>query len=230
MTGFLKTFQKQIEAFEVAYKEALHSFPPEAWSWGGGTVLSLYYFHHRKSFDVDIFIRDPQIFPYLSPKWLLDNDKTAFSYDYHEAADHIRLVVSKSGIKVDFILSPLILNSGVVKNILLQTGFDFYVETIDEIIAKKIKFRRKYNITRDIFDIAAALTHQPEILQKLYQLKILKLEDIVELNMTLESLDMYRYKKEIELISPDRKMKDISENSRDIIMKAIDILRNKILK
>lgn len=229
MTGCLKIFQKQIEALSITYKEALHSFPPEVWSWGGGTVLSLYYFQHRKSFDIDIFIRDPQIFSYLSPKWLLDNGNSAFSDDYHEAANHIKLVISKSGIKVDFILSPLILSDGVMKNFLLQTGFDFYVETSDEIIAKKIKFRRKYNITRDIFDIAAALTQQPEILQKLYRLKVLRLEDIVELNMALESLDMDNYKKEIELISPVQEMKDVSENSREIIMNSIAILRNNIL-
>ena len=37
------------------------------WSFGGGTALMLQ-IHHRESFDVDIFIHDPQVLPYLNPQ------------------------------------------------------------------------------------------------------------------------------------------------------------------
>ncbi|MEY9101504.1 hypothetical protein ABIA24_004477 [Sinorhizobium fredii] len=37
------------------------------WTFGGGTALMLQ-IDHRESFDVDIFLDDPQVLPYLNPK------------------------------------------------------------------------------------------------------------------------------------------------------------------
>jgi len=38
----------------------------DSWSFGGGTALMLQ-ISHRESFDIDIFIQDPQVLPYLNP-------------------------------------------------------------------------------------------------------------------------------------------------------------------
>jgi hypothetical protein len=56
MTGFLDHFQDQIEALKSARFHALSSIPAEAWTFGGGTALAMFYFAHRRSWDVDIFI------------------------------------------------------------------------------------------------------------------------------------------------------------------------------
>ncbi len=37
------------------------------WTWGGGTVLMLRH-QHRLSWDVDLFLNDPQLLSYLSPR------------------------------------------------------------------------------------------------------------------------------------------------------------------
>jgi hypothetical protein len=71
-------------------------------------VLALYYWQHRRSWDVDLFIHDPQLLAYLSPKWMLDEQDTAFSAQYQETANHIELIVTASSVKVDFILAPFI--------------------------------------------------------------------------------------------------------------------------
>ncbi len=38
----------------------------DSWTFGGGTALMLQ-ISHRESFDIDIFIDDPQVLPYLNP-------------------------------------------------------------------------------------------------------------------------------------------------------------------
>lgn len=38
----------------------------DSWTFGGGTALMLQ-INHRESFDIDIFIDDPQVLPYLNP-------------------------------------------------------------------------------------------------------------------------------------------------------------------
>jgi len=47
---------------------------------GGGTALAIYYFQHRLSFDIDLFVTDPQVMNYLSPKHWLE-DTTLFNKD-----------------------------------------------------------------------------------------------------------------------------------------------------
>lgn len=38
----------------------------DSWTFGGGTALMLQ-INHRESFDIDIFVDDPQVLPYLNP-------------------------------------------------------------------------------------------------------------------------------------------------------------------
>jgi len=53
-------------AVEIISKtEEAIGFKPQ-WSFGGGTALMLE-IDHRESYDIDIFIDDPQLLPYLNP-------------------------------------------------------------------------------------------------------------------------------------------------------------------
>jgi predicted nucleotidyltransferase component of viral defense system len=52
-------FKQQIQVLEFLQKHIFSKIPKEFkkyYAFGGGTALSLCYFHHRLSFDVDIFI------------------------------------------------------------------------------------------------------------------------------------------------------------------------------
>lgn len=46
--------------------QAANGFAP-GWSFGGGTALMLQ-IDHRESHDIDIFLDDPQLLPFLNPE------------------------------------------------------------------------------------------------------------------------------------------------------------------
>jgi len=46
--------------------QATNGFIPD-WTFGGGTALMLQ-IDHRESHDIDLFLDDPQIIPYLNPE------------------------------------------------------------------------------------------------------------------------------------------------------------------
>ena len=57
--SLLQHFKPQIEALEFLQKHILSKIPKEFknyYAFGGGTALSLCYFQHRLSFDIDIFV------------------------------------------------------------------------------------------------------------------------------------------------------------------------------
>jgi len=224
LNGYSTNFEKQIEALQMAYHDALCKIPPQAWSWGGGTALAIYHLQHRISFDIDIFVSDPQYFAFLSPKWFIEDTKN-FHYDYQELAHHIRLS-TRSGIKTDF----LYLISMPSKNDLLETGFDFYVDTIEEIIAKKLRYRFGEVRSRDIFDIAAALQKHGNMLKNIIKSTVITLDQVAEWKTALENMNMEKYKQDMEKMSPSENMTDLMLNTKDIILDAVGKLKPEILQ
>lgn len=106
---------------------------------------------HRISHDVDIFLPDPQILPFLDPQ------KHDFNFEIRPAdytGDGARLL--KLGFEfgeIDFIVAPLLTSSPTIQ--VTVEGEIALLETIPEIIAKKIYHRGASIAPRDIFDIAA---------------------------------------------------------------------------
>lgn len=122
------------------------------WSFGGGTAMMLQ-IDHRESRDVDIFLQDPQL---LS---LLDPDRRDFDFELRpsahdgDGAKFLKLVFENVG-EIDFIVGqPRTANATTRREI---EGEDVLLETIPEIITKKIVYRGTNIRPRDIFDIAAA--------------------------------------------------------------------------
>ena len=163
MSGFWDSFQEQISSLEAVYVNVLSRIPIEAWSLGGGTALALFYLQHRRSYELDIFVHDPQSFAFLSPKWFIDH-QPVFQAEYLEKADHISLA-TLTGVKVDLLLAPCLTDK---PSTLRKVGrVDCYVESLEEIIAKKIRYRRAQVKARNIVDIGVALTQSPGILKEL---------------------------------------------------------------
>ena len=76
------------------------------WTWVGGTVLMLRY-QHRLSRDVDIFLNDPQLLSYLSPRL---NDNVAAEIDgYQEQANHLRCFVDGVG-EIDYLVAAPVID------------------------------------------------------------------------------------------------------------------------
>lgn len=124
----------------------------EEWTLGGGTALMLQ-IHHRHSHDVDIFIEDGQLLAFLDPR------KATFRFEIMprnyggDGSTFQKLVFAELG-EVDFIVSRQVTSRPFSKTLI--EGRQILLETVGEIIAKKI-FHRGANITpRDIFDLAAA--------------------------------------------------------------------------
>jgi Nucleotidyl transferase AbiEii toxin, Type IV TA system len=122
------------------------------WTFGGETALMLH-IGHRDSFDVDIFLEDPQTLGFLDPA------KSALKFDLEPDSSESdgsvfrRFVFSEIG-EIDFIVgAPLTHKPSSGRMI---AGRQVALETVAEIVTKKVHFRGRSIRPRDVFDIAAA--------------------------------------------------------------------------
>ena len=127
----------------------------DSWSFGGGTAMMLQ-IGHRESHDVDIFLPDAQFLPFLDPK-LHDFEFEIRPSDYGgDGAGFLKLAFENIG-EIDFIVAHALTDTPTTKRMIEDENVD--LETIAEIIAKKIHYRGASIKPRDIFDIAAAAQH-----------------------------------------------------------------------
>jgi predicted nucleotidyltransferase component of viral defense system len=212
-------YQNQIETLKDFIKEAYPNLPNKDSScvrFGGGTALAMYYFQHRLSFDVDLFVRDPQIINYLSPKHWIEESSAFGDETYLDLANHIRVLSSKNKIKLDVLVAQDNLGACLVDDSYAFFDIPLHVESIEDIIAKKIVYRRIQNLTRDVIDIAVAIEKE-NILEKLLRMEAIAHKDIDELNAAMLNLDIAQYDFELELIKPFEKYRKIATNAPRII-------------
>ena len=122
------------------------------WSFGGGTAMMIQ-IGHRESHDIDIFLDDPQLLGFIDPSRSRLRLDLAPS-DYQGDGLRFQKFAFESVGEIDF----------VVAGTLTQMPFDIRevegravrLETVPEIIAKKVYYRGPEAKPRDIFDIAAA--------------------------------------------------------------------------
>lgn len=108
---------------------------------------------HRDSHDVDIFLSDPQWLPFLDPQ------KSDFHFEirpagYEGDGTSFQKFAFKDIGEIDFIVGRAMTSSPTIETTL--EGEKTPLETIPEIITKKIYHRGSTIKPRDIFDIAAA--------------------------------------------------------------------------
>jgi predicted nucleotidyltransferase component of viral defense system len=119
---------------------------------GGGTRLMLS-LHHRISDDIDLFIRDPQWIGYLTPRL---NDYTEQTVDaYEENAISLKLRLAPG--EIDFIVAMTLLNRPPQS----LPGVAFKVESVAEVLAKKLFYRGSLLSARDLFDWWAIASMAP---------------------------------------------------------------------
>jgi hypothetical protein len=139
------------QLFRIACDLIRQADLPDHWTFGGGTAMMLR-IGHRESHDVDIFLPDPQLLG------LLDPQKNDFAFqiaptEYKgDGARFLKLAYDAG--EIDFIVAPLLTSSAATAETV--EGEAVLLETIPEIIAKKIYDRGGSIMPRDIFDIAAA--------------------------------------------------------------------------
>ena len=125
------------------------------WSFGGGTVLMLRS-GHRQSRDIDLFIPDPQMLGYLSPR--LSEVAEAITTDYEENAEFIKLYLPHG--EIDVVVGEAL--TAAPFDLVSHGGRDIRVETSAEILAKKLWHRGDRGAARDLFDLCAVAQHEPE--------------------------------------------------------------------
>ncbi len=230
MNGYLKNFEEQINTLNKVYHELIHpisnqSYLEKWWVFGGGTALSIFHFQHRISFDIDIFVTESQVFDFLHPKWFIDESVVFDHHNYRFDAlnSHLQLKTTNA-IKVDFLLSESIINPPIL-NTTLDLDYDLYYESIEDIIAKKIRWRKEDNLTRDIFDIGVALFYDKDIFQNLIDSRYISHDELQLLNQSLQKLNSEKYHIEISKIQPQSKEhQEIANNAKKIIESAVNSL------
>ena len=126
-----------------------------SWSFGGGTALMLQ-IDHRESHDIDIFLDDPQILPFLNPE-IQDFAMTRRPDEYKsDGTQALKLAFDELG-EIDFICSSAILDVSSERHDVRGRTVD--LETPAEIAAKKVYFRGWNLQPRDMFDLAAIAEH-----------------------------------------------------------------------
>ena len=203
--NLLQYFKSQIETLEFLQKNIFSRIPKEFksyYAFGGGTALSLCYFQHRLSFDIDIFVYDVQLMNYINPQIFFDDIED--EVDDYMCMSHQINMITKSGIYVN-ILSVENLNPNK-KDVLELNNNSILVETPEEIIAKKIIHRKNDNKVRDLFDIAFALHLDRNFLNKLLKLKYIDKNDLVDLYQAIQKVDKKEIEEELKIISPFKKI------------------------
>ncbi len=231
MNGYLNNFKEQIDTLNKVYQELILPISNQIslekwWVFGGGTALSMFHFQHRISFDIDIFVTEAQVFDFLHPKWFIDESRVFDNYNYRfdELNSHLQLKTTDN-IKVDFLLNESIINPPIL-NTTLDLDYDLYYESVEDIIAKKIRWRKEDNLTRDIFDIVVAISHDNNIFQNLIDSRYINHDELLLLNKSLKTLNIEKYNIEISKIKPQTKeYKDIAKNAKRIIQSAVNSLK-----
>ncbi|EJB25443.1 nucleotidyl transferase AbiEii/AbiGii toxin family protein [Helicobacter pylori] len=226
--SFIKNnFVVQIQALEQFYpiiKSALNlGLNPSSIKFGGGTALSMYYFQHRLSFDIDLFVNDAQYLGFFSPKLWIDDCSHFDSAKYIDQHNHIG-ITNKDNIKID-ILIDYASNEGYIDDSKKIFAFDIYIESLENIIAKKITFRKTDNKTRDIFDIAVALHNDSNLFDKLLNAQKISKQDLLTLQNSLQELNKEKYNSQIKIVKPTQEYSHIALNAYEILTEKIDQIK-----
>jgi len=206
--NLIQHFKPQIETLEFLQKNIFSKIPKEFksyYAFGGGTALSLCYFQHRLSFDIDIFVYDVQLMNYINPQIFFDDIED--EVDDYMCMSHQINMITKSGTYVN-ILSVKNLNPNK-KDVLELNNNSILVETPEEIITKKIIFRKNENKVRDLFDIAFAIHNDNNFLNKLLETNYITKNDLEVLYEAIKRVDEKEIKEELKIISPFKKIDNI---------------------
>ena len=227
VSNIKENYNDQIQALILFYPVINNAIkggvPVESIKFGGGTALSIYYYQHRLSFDIDLFILNPQYLSFFSPKlWIEDYDSFDQS-QYIDKSNHIGVITSNN-IKIDILVDPNS-TSPLVDDSKEIFPFDIYIESIEDIIAKKIVFRKKDNKTRDIFDIALCISKNKYLLNELIKSEKILKDDLIQLKEALLSINIERYYSQLKIVEPIKKYENIANKSVEIILNNIQELK-----
>lgn len=210
-------FFKQKEMLAVTLDLLAQNNLLEISSLGGGTALAAFYFNHRYSTDIDIFIYAKENKTHLlkPSNWnleIVDKMKIlGFTGNFRHNDIYTEIVINQDS-KIQFF--DVIKKSQTPFQKINLWGYDLNIDSIEEIIAKKIYYRGDIGNSRDLFDISIAIHNDPTIFTKM----ILKKEKIQALYKTVlnisNNLELKNlYFQEIQQMNPNEKYDFLSKNT-----------------
>lgn len=200
-------FSKQKAMLEVSLKLLEENDLLNISTLGGGTALAGYYWNHRYSTDIDIFIYDKENKTYLlkPSNWSDETKANMADIGYGGIFKHNDIyteIFIDNDSKIQFF--DVVKKSKNPYKMTSLWGIDLMIDSIEEIIAKKIFFRGDKGNSRDIFDIAVAFHQIPDLLTKtlLKKEKIQALyENIASINSSDQLFNLYL--EEIKIMQPN---------------------------
>lgn len=210
-------FSKQKAMLDVTLELLKENNLLEISSLGGGTALAGYYWNHRYSTDIDIFIYGNENKTHLlKPSNWSENIKSkmgsiGFTGNFRHNDIYTEIVIDKDS-KIQFF--DVVKKSKEPFYKVNIWNKDIQIDTIEEIIAKKIYYRGDIGNSRDLFDIAIAIHEDPVIFSKM----ILKKEKIIALYNTLVNISNSEelkelYLHEIKQMNPNDKYDFLAKNT-----------------
>jgi hypothetical protein len=185
------------------------------WTLGGGTAMMLQ-IDHRESRDIDIFLSDPQILQFLDPQ-THDFQFEIRPDDYAgDGARSLKFVFDRIG-EIDFIVAGAVTPSPTTQADI--EGETVLLETVPEIITKKIYYRGSSIKPRDIFDIAAASEHHSNTL--IEELRSYR-DQVTQTLATIDRLNPDFVNRAIAQLAIKDRYKDVAKRA---ISKCKEILR-----
>ena len=136
---------------------------------GGGTALSAYYWEHRYSTDIDMFVHQKEdvalIFRPIqwSAHFLSELESIGYSGNYKGNPAYAEITIEQD-YKIQYFSVKDRAKNAYAKVTLWD--MEIQIESIEEIIAKKIFYRSHKGNARDLFDIALAIHKDPAVLHK----------------------------------------------------------------
>jgi hypothetical protein len=185
------------------------------WTLGGGTALMLQ-IDHRDSRDVDIFLSDPQLLSFLDPR-INDFQFERRPDDYAgDGTRFLKLRFERTG-EIDFIVARSMTAAPTIATHI--AGQRVLLETIPEVVVKKVYYRGRSLKPRDIFDIAAvAEDHSDSLIKELRGYR----SEVIQALASLDGLNVDFVNQAIsELIIRDR----YSDIAKTAIERSKEILR-----
>lgn len=144
-----------MKAFSLLDAVALDGVEVPRWSLGGGTVL-MFYYGHRLSKDIDIFLPDPQFLGYINPR--IGGKGEVITQHYTDGSEYVKLYLPEG--EIDFVASSSLTTNPFDKYEVL--GREVLLETPVEIVAKKLWHRGDRATPRDLLDLAVVIEHAHE--------------------------------------------------------------------
>jgi len=182
----------------------------------GGTTLASYYWNHRYSTDIDIFIYDKVDKKHLlkestwSEKVKTEMKSIGYDGNFRNHPIYSEIVIDEE-CKIQFF--DVVKKSHLPYVKVNLWGHELLIDTVEEIIAKKIYYRSDKGNSRDLFDIAIAFHNEPDILTRtLLKKKVITLfETVSNIYDNQELKDLYL--EEIHQMNPNKEYDFLAINT-----------------